>query len=247
MANFDRVVEQNNLAEIFTQIRDQFQRQDAQQQKQSQDQQHQSNLIKQLMSEMQLLRNQVNIQGQQMPPPIVPPPPPPYQPPPPYPPPPIAPPNLNLSPPPSFLGNPSELKSFKLRLCQFIGSAPATYPTDEYKIMLAGSYLKGSAGQWYECLVDPITNRVPTTITFDVFLGQLSDYFGGGVTSQTLERSLINLRQTGSVSDFAIAFQNITNAFNPRWPDAPLIFEFMQKLKEVIRYELTARGALPIM
>ena len=27
MANFDRVVEQNNLADIFTQIKDQFQRQ----------------------------------------------------------------------------------------------------------------------------------------------------------------------------------------------------------------------------
>ena len=33
MANFDRAVEQDNLAEIFTQIRDQFQRQDEQQQK----------------------------------------------------------------------------------------------------------------------------------------------------------------------------------------------------------------------
>ena len=51
---------------------------------------------------------------------------------------------------------------------------------------------------------------------------------------------------TSSVSEFAVAFQNITNAFNPRWPDAPLIFEFMQKSEEVVRYELTSRGALPI-
>ena len=93
--------------------------------------------------------------------------------------------------------------------------------------------------------MDPVTSLVPPSITFDAFLDQLSDYFGGGVTTQTLERSLINLRQTGSVSEFAVAFHNITNVFNPRWPDAPLIFDFMQKLKEVMRYELTGRGTLP--
>ena len=115
MANFDRVVEQNDLADLFTQIRDQFQQQD-------QHQQHQNNLIQQLAGEMQLLRNQVNLQGQQVPPPIVHPPPPAYPPPPHYPPLPIHHPNLNLSPPPHFLGNPSEFKSFKICLCQYIGS-----------------------------------------------------------------------------------------------------------------------------
>ena len=78
-----------------------------------------------------------------------------------------------------------------------------------------GTLLKGTAGDWYEGLVDLVTCLAPPTLTFDAFLVQLSDYFGGGVTIQTLERSLINLRQTGSVSKFAVAFQNITNAFNP--------------------------------
>ena len=63
--------------------------------------------------------------------------------------------------------------------------------------------------------MDPITSVTNPALTFAAFLGQLSDYFGGGVTPQTLERSLINLRHTGSVSEFAVAFQNITNAFNP--------------------------------
>ena len=149
MANFDRVVEKNDLADIFTQIRDQFQRQDAQQQQQDQHQQHQNNLIQQLAGEMRLLINQVNLQGQQVPPPIVHPPPPPYPPPPQYPPPLIHHPDLKLSPPPFFLGNPSELKSFKLCLCQFLGSAPTTYHNDSTKIMYSGSYHKGTAGIWY--------------------------------------------------------------------------------------------------
>ena len=47
--------------------------------------------------------------------------------------------------------------------------------------------------------MDPVTCLAPPTLTFDALLVQLSDCFGGGVTIQTLERSLINLRQTGSV------------------------------------------------
>ena len=62
---------------------------------------------------------------------------------------------------------------------------------------------------------------------------------------QRLERSLITLRQTGTVSELAIQFQSITNAFSPRWPDHPLIFQFAQKLKEVVRFELTGRGTPP--
>ena len=87
---------------------------------------------------------------------------------------------------------------------------------------------------------------VPASYTFDIFLQQLEDFFGGAITLQSRERSLILLRQTGTVSELAIAFQTITNAFRPRWSDHPLIYVFSQKLKEVVRFELTARGALPL-
>ena len=53
------------------------------------------------------------------------------------------------------------------------------------------------------------------------------------------------LRQTDTVLELAIAFQNITNVFRPRWPDYPLIYVFSQKVKEVVSFELTARGTLP--
>ena len=54
------------------------------------------------------------------------------------------------------------------------------------------------------------------------------------------------LRQTGSVSDLAVAFQTITHSFIPRWPDHPFIYLFSRKLKESVRFELTARGSLPL-
>lgn len=238
MANFDRSVENDRMADFLSQMRAEFQALTHVTTQLANDQQQQNQFNQQMAGDMHFLRTQIQ-QGQQGPP-HVPPPPPPH-----YPPPPIIRPNLNLIAPPPFSGNPSELKFFKLRLCQFLGSAPDTYHDDYTKIIYTGSLLQGTAGTWYASLVDPATSFVPPSVTFDAFIAQLSDYFGGGVTAQTLERSLITLRQTGSVSEFAVAFQNITNAFNPRWPDAPLIFEFMQKLKEAIRYELTGRGTLP--
>ena len=52
----------------------------------------------------------------------------------------------------------------------------------------------------------PVTFRVPPTYTLLSFLQELEDFFGGRVTLQHLERSLINLRQTGTVSELAIQF-----------------------------------------
>ena len=59
------------------------------------------------------------------------------------------------------------------------------------------------------------------------------------------EHSLDNLRQTGTVSDLAIAFQNIINTYTPRWNDSASIYFFSRKLKEAIRFEIAARGNVP--
>ena len=65
------------------------------------------------------------------------------------------------------------------------------------------------------------------------------------VTLQYRERALRSLRQTGPVSELAIAFQTIVHTFSPLWADHPLIYTFSDELKENIRFELIARGSLP--
>ena len=62
---------------------------------------------------------------------------------------------------------------------------------------------------------------------------------------QSRERALRSLRQTGSIFELAIAFQTIVHTFSPLWGDHPLIYTFPDKLKEHIRFELTAQGSLP--
>ena len=94
-------------------------------------------------------------------------------------------------------------------------------------------------------MVDPITFQLHPSYDLHRFFQELKEFFGGAVTLHSCERSLDLLRQTGSVSDLAIAFQNITHTFNNRWPDHPLIYLFSRKLRETIRFELTARGSLP--
>ena len=154
-------------------------------------------------------------------------------------------PNLNLPPPSPFSGVPADLPVFKLKLQQFLMGNPHTYTDSASQLLYAGSLLTGQAGQWYISLIDPTTLRISPDYTLASFFQELQDFFGGGVTLDSRERSLDALRQTATVSDLAISFQNIANTFSPRWPDHPLIYCFSRKLKEAIRFELTARGSLP--
>ena len=125
-------------------------------------------------------------------------------------------PNLNLSPPSKFSGNPSDLPMFKLRLYQHLMGNYSTYGDHARQLLYAGSLLEGSAAQWYSTIVDPTTLLLPPSYTLDSFWEEFEAFFGGGVTLQSRERSLDTLRQTGSVSDLAISFQNITSTFTPK-------------------------------
>ena len=81
--------------------------------------------------------------------------------------------------------------------------------------MYAGSLLQGAAQQWLETLIDPHTTNLPPHYTLDPVLGELTAFFGGGVTMAAREHLLHNLRQTGSVAEFAVAFKNIINNYDP--------------------------------
>ena len=72
------------------------------------------------------------------------------------------------------------------------------YIDSRNQILFAGSFMDGQAGQWYDSLIDQSTYHVPSTYTFDSFMQELENFFGGGVTLHSRERSIINLRQTGS-------------------------------------------------
>ena len=133
-------------------------------------------------------------------------------------------PNLNLQPPPSFSGSPLHLPTFKMKLIHFLVGNRNKYPDSESQLLYAGQLLEGPSYQWYQSIVDPNTFQLHHTYDLHRFFQELEDFFGGAVTLHSRERSLDLLRQTGTVSDLACAFQTITHSFSPRWPDHPLIF-----------------------
>ena len=111
--------------------------------------------------------------------------------------------------------------------------------------MYAASLLQGPAQQWLETLIDPTSDTLPPHYTQDIFMRELTAFFGGGITQASLEHSLDDLRQTGTVSELAIAFQNIVNTFTPRWTDSAAIYFLSRKLKDAIRFELGKKGDIP--
>lgn len=130
-------------------------------------------------------------------------------------------PNLNLPTPPYFSGTPSELPLFKLKLVHFLVGNQSTYHNSEKQLLYAGSLLQGSAVQWYHSLVDPGSTLLPPHYDLPLFFQELEDFFGGAVTLQSRERSLTLLRQTGSVSELAVAFQTITHTTTPSFMFSP--------------------------
>ena len=78
--------------------------------------------------------------------------------------------------------------------------------------------------------MDTVTQELPPSYDLTSFFKELEDFFGGAVTLQSRERALRSLRQTGAISELAIAFQNIVHTFSPLWADHPLIYTFLDKL-----------------
>ena len=72
--------------------------------------------------------------------------------------------------------------------------------------MYADSLLLGLAGEWYMSLIDQNSYNLPPHYHLDSFLQALTDFFGGGITLASRERSLDTLRQIGTVQELAIAY-----------------------------------------
>ena len=152
---------------------------------------------------------------------------------------------MPVSNPLPFSGVANDLPRFKLKLTHYLWGHQTSYPTPQRRLLYSASLLSGAAEQWLITHVDPTTNLLPSTWDVDTLFHEVENFFGGAATLQSRERDLCALKQTGSVSDLAIRFETITHTFNPSRPDHPLIFVFFEKLREGIRFELTAHGDIP--
>lgn len=154
-------------------------------------------------------------------------------------------PNLNLPPPPHYDGNPTTLQTWKLKLIQFLRGNATTYFDDISMVMYASSLMSGPAQQWLETIMDPVSATLPPHYTLDLFLHEITAFFGGVATIALQENDLDDLQHTGTVRQFAVEFQTIISKFRPAWTDSAAIYVFSRKLKPQIRFEVARKGEVP--
>ena len=156
--------------------------------------------------------------------------------------------DLALPLPPSFSGlHPLELTGWCITVTQFMKGKTLSYATEEDRCMGAGALLTGPAREWYQSRCDFATAVLPPTYTLTQLLRELVEFFGTGVSAAAHVRNLKALRQTTTVSQLAIDFQIISNTFIPPWTDHALIYVFSDKVKEGVRFQLTAQGGVPLV
>jgi hypothetical protein len=108
--------------------------------------------------------------------------------------------------------------------------------SDTEKINHAVSCFRDKAYQW----VEPYLNRDPPPewlLNFDRFAAELTRRFGKPGRSHNVSANLNNLKQMGSVADYATAF--LQEATPLGWPDAPLKDYFYRGLKSAVRSEFS--------
>ena len=107
--------------------------------------------------------------------------------------------------------------------------------SDEEKVDYAISRLRDKAHAWAQAYRD----KVPTPAwlsDFDLFATELTTRFGKPRNARNVVTHLRSLRQTGSVADYAIEFQQ--DAAILGWPDETLIDQFERGLKDAVLDEL---------
>ena len=112
-------------------------------------------------------------------------------------------------------------------------------------VMYACSLMQGPAEQWLETIMDPISATMPPHYTLDLFLREITAFFGDVAAVALRENDLDDLQHTGTVRQFAVDFQSIISKFHPAWTDSATIYVFSRKLKPLIRFEVAKRGEVP--
>ena len=120
--------------------------------------------------------------------------------------------------------------------------------TDERKINIAVSRLKGAANTW----IDPYQPDLNKNIyersnsflkTWEGFCREFMSRFGDSMPKQHAYDQLYELKQTGSVVEYATRFRHLYEIYDPAASDSHKYYDFRRGLKRPIRAALAARGS----
>ena len=124
---------------------------------------------------------------------------------------------INTSEP--FDGSRRKLQAFFSQVELFFGFNADRFPTDKHKVLFASTYLRGPAFKWFNSFLTDFLNNKPdkrddntieVTQNYSNFKNKLRQVFGNFDKEHSAKRRMQSLRQTGSATDYASKFQQLT-------------------------------------
>lgn len=134
-----------------------------------------------------------------------------------------------------FHGQRNKLDTFITQVTMVITLQPSRFPTENSKVLYAGSFLRDTAFLWFQ----PFVTKDPSPDFFNnfkLFCKELHTMFGDPDQVATAERHLYNLRQKGSASSYIADFTRYATVVD--WNDEALAAQFYRGLKDIIKDEL---------
>lgn len=156
-----------------------------------------------------------------------------------------------------YSGERNKLKAFLLQVELYVGFHPDEFPSGIDKTIWAVSFLRGAAASWIEpFLTDCLENRndagsvttgakKPTQklfVSYKGFKEGINKVFGDIDGERTAERTIQNIRQTGSASQYTALFQQYSSQTD--WNDSSLKARYYEGLKSIVQDEI-ARSDRP--
>jgi Retrotransposon gag protein/Zinc knuckle len=150
-----------------------------------------------------------------------------------------------VQPPEAFDGTRGKLQAFLTQMGLYLLYYSENLQQEKDKVLCAANLLKGSAFEWFEprlrdYLDNPEPERDPETVRlfsrYSHFTTELRAVFGEVDEQRTAERKLMQLRQTGSASNYTSEFRKITSKLD--WNDEAYMAQYYQGLKDALKDEL---------
>ncbi|HEY6282825.1 MAG TPA: hypothetical protein VIW22_02770 [Nitrososphaerales archaeon] len=142
-----------------------------------------------------------------------------------------------IADPPMFMGERKAILPFLAKCRLKFSGQPSMFPTEQAKVIYAGSRLEGPPFSWFTPLNNRLNDPEATTplelATFDAFAKALTTLYGDPHLTLTAEREMRALRHTDTVAIYIAKFEEHRQYLS--WNDEALRDQFYLGLKDRIK------------
>jgi hypothetical protein len=142
---------------------------------------------------------------------------------------------------PKFTGNDKDmtLTDFKAKLANMFARFPESLADDQAKVHFALNSSDGSAFSYFAAVLNQeVLDSEGILGNFENYINVLERLYGNRNKIHAVETKLIQLRQTGDITEYILQFQTLSSQV--RWNEAALVARFKEGLSPSVKRGLTA-------